>query len=131
MAFIGGRLILSLQPIMKRKRQIFSAAHKLTAVLMVIALLWLTVSTPFVNAAKQQQQTYANNLATDEETPSSDNNNPFGNTTEEKAESGSSNISEYLHQVHELVHPSRSLHKHCSSHDPGVYVAFHGELLCP
>lgn len=116
---------------MNRKRQIFTAGQKITAVFMAIALLWLTVSTPFVNAAQKQLQSYSNNMASDEESPSSDNNNPFGNTTEEKAESGSSTISEYLHHAQELVHPTGSLHKHNSSHDVDVYVAFHGELLCP
>lgn len=69
---------------------------------------------------------------TDEEAPSSDDNgNPFANTTEEKAESGSGTLSEYLHNIHELVHPVGLIHKHNGTHDADVYVAYHGELLCP
>ena len=116
---------------MKRNKQIFLLEHKATAIFMVFTLLWLTISTPFIYAAaQQQQQTCASNTLADEESPT-DETNPFGNTTEEKAESGSNSISEYLHHMHELVHPAGTLHKHKSSHDVDVYVAFHGELLTP
>lgn len=97
---------------------------------MVLTLLWLTISTPFVYAAAQQQHQVCASIGTDEESPS-DDTNPFGNTTEEKVESGSNNISEYLHHMHELVHPAGQLNKQKRSHDVDVYVAFHGELLTP
>lgn len=59
--------------------------------------------------------------------------NPFGNTTEEKAPSGS-NVSfseEYLHDNHHSDHffsAKASYHK-CENAD--TYHAFHGELLVP
>jgi hypothetical protein len=115
---------------MKGNKQIFLPEHKVTAIFMVFTLVWLTISTPFVFAAAQQQQTCASNTAADEESPA-DEINPFGNTTEEKAESGSNSISEYHHDMHELVHPAGTLPKHNGCHDADVYVAFHGELLTP
>ena len=102
----------------------------LEAVFMIVSLLWLTVSLPFANAEQQQFKAYSQ-ATTDEESPGSDENNPFGNNTEEKAESGSTSISEYLHHIHEFDHPAGELHKHDCSHSYDVYVAFHGELLCP
>jgi hypothetical protein len=119
---------------MNRTKNIFKLENKAAAIFMVIALLWLTVSMPFVNAVQQQQQAYANSLATDEEAPCPDDTtttNPFGNSTEEKAESGSGTLSEYLHHMHELIHPAGLSHQHNGSHDADVYVAFHGEMLCP
>ena len=100
---------------------------------MILALLWLTVSIPFVNASRQalaHQEHKA--LATSDTANDEQSTNPFGNTTEEKAPCGSSSLSEeYLHDHH--------------SHDPffvvvsqfhkcenaGTYNAFHGELLVP
>jgi hypothetical protein len=101
----------------------------MAALLMITTLLWLTISTPFVNAFQQQQETCANAHIPDD--AADDAGSPFGNNTEEKTESGSLNFSEYLHHIHELIHLSGSLHKHNCSHNFSVYVAFHGELLCP
>ena len=116
---------------MRRNRQTYKAASIVSSIFMILTLVWLTVSTPFVNAAQQQKQTSSASIPADEETPGSDDNNPFSNTTEEKAESGSGTLSEYLHNTHELVHPTGLAHKHNASHDANVYVAFHGEMLCP
>ena len=116
---------------MKRNKEIYGPGIKITAICMVLALLWLTVSLPFVNAAQQAQKDYSSVIPFEEELPGAEESNPFGNTTEEKAESGTNGLSEYLHHIHELTHPAGSLHKHNCSHDFSVYVAFHGEMLCP
>ena len=98
---------------------------------MILTLVWLTISTPFVNASQQQMQQSSASVPADNQTTGSDDNNPFSNTTEEKAESGSGTLSEYLHNIHELVHPTGLAHKHNASHEANVYLAFHGEMLCP
>ena len=116
---------------MKRNKDIYAPEIKVTAIFMVLALLWLTVSLPFVNAAQQAQKTCSSVIPFEEELPGSEDSNPFGNTTEEKAESGSNGLSEYLHHNNELIHPAGYSHRHNSSHDFDVYVAFHGEMLCP
>ena len=54
---------------------------------MILALLWLTVSTPFVfaNAKKQAAQNIAiNTQSSPIDASEEDCTNPFGNTTEEK-----------------------------------------------
>jgi hypothetical protein len=115
---------------MNHNRETYKAKSIVAAIFMSLTLLWLTVSIPFVNAAQQHQEAQAK---TSHNHPDAEDSscNPFGNTAEEKAESGSSSVSEYLHHINELTDLSGSLHKHNCSHSFSVYVAFHGELLCP
>lgn len=100
---------------------------------MVLALLWLTISMPFVNAAQQQMskldKKYQTSMPLGNEEEST---NPFGNTTEEKAPGGSSSLSEeYLHDHN---HTDRVLTLTTIDHSPrnaGTYIAYHGEMLVP
>ncbi len=100
---------------------------------MILTLMWLTVSAPYVLACRQ--------LMTGQVTGSFDNfpdtsgeedtTNPFGNNTEEKVP-GSNNLSEeYLHDQQEhaysfLLRTTRRMNEKAAT-----YVAFHGELLVP
>lgn len=102
---------------------------------MMITLLWLTISTPFVVAF--QQEMAKQGFSIDSSSPISgdeeDCSNPFGNNTEEKPASCSSiSLSEeYLHDNHKaeyLFSITSSYHK-CENAD--TYTAFHGELLVP
>lgn len=114
----------------KRKYSNFQTA---SAVCMILALLWLTVSAPFVYACQQElakqsktEQSRAPLAGNEEETA-----NPFGNNTEEKAPSSSSFSEEYLHDQHHDTHfllLTLSYHK-CEG--ASTYVAYHGELLVP
>jgi len=101
---------------------------------MIVALLWLTVSTPFVYASQQElikQHKAADNSSalggTEEEA-----GNSLGNTTEEKKPtSGSSLTEEYLHDHYideHFISPISQFHK---SENAGVYTAFHGEVQVP
>lgn len=103
---------------------------------MILALLWLTISAPFVYKAQQElekRQHHAQNIALTMEDlqDNTEECNPFGNNTEEKTESGSNGLSEYLHHIHELSHLPGLSPKHNCSHSFSVYVAFHGELHYP
>lgn len=100
---------------------------------MILALLWLTVSAPFVQASEQAYSRYA---AADSAPPLAGNDeesaNPFGNNTEEKAPTSSNSFSEeYLHDSHksEYFFAITSQYRKCEN--AGTYVAFHGELLVP
>lgn len=118
---------------MKGKRKIFTPLQLLSAVFMILALLWLTVSAPFVASAKQQ---IANTEQVgDTEAPPSagdgDSTNPFGNNTEEKSPTSTSFSEEYLHDHHKseaFFFVTTNFHK---IENAGTYVAFHGELLVP
>ena len=91
---------------------------------MILSLLWLTISSPYVNAAQQAK------IET-EKSGSQDNTNPFSNTTEEKNESGVNSLSEYLHD-HALEDPlPLILTKYYKCHPSDLYFAFHPELISP
>lgn len=113
---------------MKGSPSIFTAWHIGSSLLMILALLWLTVSTPFVYAAdklaKQEVQKQTGQCQ-EEDT------NPFSNTTEEKNESGVNNLSEYLHDVHLLERISVTLTKYYKCHLSDTYYAFHPDLHLP
>lgn len=100
---------------------------------MILALLWLTVSAPFVLASQQQiakQDQIANNtsMPVSEEDPA----NPFSNTTEEKSPNSSNNFSEeYLHEHHSSEYYFSIAQQYHKCENAGTYVAFHGELLVP
>src|SRR4051794_29390800 len=86
---------------MNRKRRTYNLFQLASAVFMILALVWLTVSLPFVYAGQQKHAqkekiTITQNSLSDtndEETST----NPFGNTTEEKNSNSTSLSEEYLH----------------------------------
>lgn len=103
---------------------------------MILALLWLTISAPFVFKAQQElekRQNQAQNIALTIEDiqDNTEECNPFGNNTEEKTETNANSLSEYLHHIDELSHLAGVSPQHNCAHNAAVYVAFHGEMLCP
>lgn len=107
-----------------------------SSIFMMLVLLWLTVSTPFVSSFQQQmaerektEKEKSGKACTEE---NADNCNPFANTTEEKTESGSLSFSEeYLHDHEDAIHTLDDLLKHDNCGHSALYIAFHGELLSP
>jgi hypothetical protein len=112
---------------MKRKN-VFSIWHMTTSVFMVAALLWLTISTPFVYAAdqltKQEIQKQTGQAEDDE-------GNPFSNTTEEKNQNGVNSLSEYLHDHHLIEHDFIIITKYYKCQSADAYLAFHPESFSP
>ena len=103
---------------------------------MILSLIWLTISVPFVYAGQQKlaaekKITQAVHHSDDEE--SDDNCNPFGNNTEEKAPSSGVNTlsEEYLHHSEDLFHAFELFMSHHHVHSVDEYVSYHGEMLCP
>jgi len=100
---------------------------------MMIALLWLTISAPFVFKAQQRLDEQSKTekaalpLAADDE----ENANPFGNNTEEKAPTSNAFSEEYLHDHHEADHLVLIASQYHINRNAGTYIAFHGELLVP
>ena len=91
-----------------------------------MALLWLTVSTPFVYAADQVVKKEAQKNCSD-----SEDSNPFSNTTEEKNESSVNTLSEYLHEPHQMEEHSTIIVKFYKCHPSDLYFEFHPELISP
>ncbi len=116
-----------------KKTKPYTNVQIASAIVLILALLWLTVSLPFVYAA-QQQLVQLDKMAK-AESPVDENDegatNPFGNSTEEKAPGSISFSEEYLHDHPKSNHFfSSTLQYHCGK-DAGTYIAFHGELLVP
>jgi hypothetical protein len=90
---------------------------------MIMTLLWLTVSTPFVYAGQQVQKENSSKQTGD--------NNPFSNTTEEKSESGVTTLSEYLHECLHIENFSSLVIKFYRAHRSDPYFDFYPELISP
>lgn len=93
---------------------------------MIATLLWLTVSTPFVFKAQQEQKKEAKN-----QSKQNDNTNPFSNTTEEKNESSVNTLSEYLHEPPALETNFIMLTRLYKLYSSKIYFEHHPELLSP
>lgn len=105
--------------------------EKAAAVFLIVTLIWLTVSTPFIMSMQQNTATeeisasWPCSDADEDSTDCSDNN------TEEKAPTGSNLSEEFLHE-HDFANnyfTINTLTHHQENTD--VYIAFHGELHAP
>ena len=103
---------------------------KISSFIMVITLLWLTISTPFVYEVQQNLLSLSidHNSGTEE----TDNSNPLiPNPTEEKTDKGLNNFSEYLNHHDVEDHVSSFSFKYILALSTDLYLSYHGELLTP
>src|SRR5438067_10513209 len=98
----------------------------LSSLLMIVTLLWLSVSAPFVSADQKIKKEVTEKKATDK-----NDNNPYSNTNEEKSETGVNTLSEYLHEVTHLEHPYTIVQQFYKCHSTDLYFAYHPELISP
>ncbi|MEO6540222.1 MAG: hypothetical protein ABIN74_04485 [Ferruginibacter sp.] len=118
---------------MKKSRKVYSVSQLFSAVIMILALMWLTVSTPFVLAHQQglakkhkMEKTTTALAGSEEETTKTP-----GNNTEEKTPGGNSFSEEYLHDNHKTDPFFSVTRQYQKCENAGTYIAFHGELLVP
>lgn len=97
----------------------------------MIALLWLTVSIPFVYSFQQEVKKEAAKQIIPSEERTDDNSNPLSNTNEEKTEGGVNTLSEYLHELHLLEHHFITIVSFYKLHPSDLYLAYHPELVIP
>ena len=95
---------------------------------MILALVWLSVSIPFVYAAQQRAKASLKVWKTTSQT--GDNSNPLSGSTEEKTPNSNIN-EEYLHHTEDLISQQPVVEKNHAVHTYPLYIAFHGELLSP
>jgi len=117
---------------MTAARKTYSRFQKASALYMVFALLWLTLSMPFVlasqdNVAKQEQASGKGSPVSNDE----ESSNPLGNNTEEKASSNGSFSEEYLHDHHHAEYILSAALQYHKCESVATYVAYHGELHVP
>lgn len=119
---------------MKKSKKPYNIYQLGSAVFMILALLWLTISLPYVYES-QQKYSQVEKMAASASSPVDSNeeeSNPFSNTTEEKSSgSGNSFSEEYLHDHHITDHFFFTASQKYKCEKADTYIAFHGELLVP
>ena len=101
------------------KKKIYTPFQLVSAVFMILALLWLTISLPFVYDNQQQQSERNQIVNQDSSSDNSEETNPFGNTTEEKNPNSNSFSEEFLHDhhVHDHYFPEKTSLPHALYHN--------------
>ena len=118
---------------MKKSRKIYSVSQLVSAVIMILALIWLTVSTPFVLASQQEiakkhkMEKGSTPLTTSEE----ETTKAPGTNSEEKTPGGTSFSEEYLHNNYKSDYFFTLSLQYNKCDNAGIYIAYHGELLVP
>jgi hypothetical protein len=93
--------------------------------LMIVLLLWLTVSPPVAYEAEQDLVELQE--AADEADPA----NPLSNTAEEKAGAGGNTLLEYLHELQAYQPACGTLLSTYKTNPDDLYSAFHPEKVSP
>ncbi len=119
--------------LMEKISKPYNLLHRVSAALMIIALLWLTISAPFV--FKNQQEIAKQNCEAPIDMPlpgAEEEANPFSNSTEEKAPKTLNSFSEeYLHDSHRSEYLFSVASQYQKGENAGIYTAFHGEVQVP
>ncbi len=119
---------------MQKNKKTYNIYQKISAIFMMLCLIWLTISTPFVFAfqeklAKMEKTSNSQSPLTGSE---EETGNPLSNTTEEKTPNTSSNFSEeYLHEHHRTDYFFTMISVYNKYDNADTYHAYHGELLVP
>ncbi len=118
---------------MEKEKNIFTLFNKVSALWMMLALLWLTISAPFVFSAQHDKSTASQSEQHSVPSPDAEeeSSNPYSSTTEEKAPASTSLSEEFLHDGHTYSNFFAEMLQHFANGDAGTYIAFHGELLVP
>lgn len=119
---------------MKKNTKKYSPLQTVSAVFMILALLWLTISAPFILSSQQKSAKHEKTSSTSvpADTNEEESSTPLGNnTTEEKVPSTISLSEEYLHDHHTTEYFSSLISQYHKLENAGTYTAFHGEILIP
>lgn len=115
---------------MKGKITTYNYFQKASAIFMILALAWLTVSAAFIYpVTKQNKDTAAAQYPADDN--QEEGSKPLPNSTEEKNPASGSLLEEYLHDNHTDEHFFSVVLHHHTHENADDYVAYHGELHAP
>ncbi len=119
--------------LMKQNKKRYSIFQMASSIFMMVTMLWLTISIPFVTAS--QQEIARQNLHEDVRSPLSANEEEAGNpltNTDEKAPGTNNSLSEeYLHEYAVADHFFSMVAVCYALENADTYTAYHGELLVP
>ena len=116
---------------MKHSRKQAKTRRVVSSVFLMLTLIWLTVSLPFISQSREGAGCAATafNFAGDceDETEKS-----IPNTAEEKTPNNANPLSEeYLHSAHPFEPHPDLLSKQYRPEASEIYLTFHGELISP
>lgn len=118
---------------MSKVQQPYNYFQRGSAIIMIAALCWLTISAPFV--FENQQKIAKQNCEAPASIPlagTEEEANPISSSTEEKAPKTLNSFSEeYLHDSHRSEYLFAIISQYHKGENAGTYIAFHGELLVP
>jgi len=116
---------------LKSKTRIYSIQHIFSSIAMIVALLWLTISLPYIYKA-QLKYAEISSAATGYPSPAAEENtNPFSGLSEEKAPSATGINEEYLHHHDFHDAPWKLIEFLHGDFVSTLFPVFHGELLSP
>ena len=118
---------------MRRHVKTYNFFQLCSAVFLILSLLWLTISLPFVYAIQQElaKQNKSQNAAIPFAGNEEETANPFSNTEEKAPGNGSSFSEEYMHDNHKADYFFSIASQYHKCENADTYHAFHGELLVP
>lgn len=116
---------------MNCKKFTYNKMQRFSCFFMILALLWLTASAPFVVEIKSKiNKQYGVAYSDLQEQAAGENSNPYSGLNEEQC-NGSGSYSEYLHEAISFTPFSAQQITHNSFIDGEIYIAYYGELLSP
>ncbi|MBX3254793.1 MAG: hypothetical protein KF862_11685 [Chitinophagaceae bacterium] len=116
---------------MANPKTTYRSKHYASCVFMMLTLLWLTVSAPFIMDMQKKLHDLTSSSAGSPQSQSMEEAaNPFSGLNEEKC-SGGNTLSEYLHEPLALAVPLDVELIHASRGGTAIYIAYCGELLSP
>jgi hypothetical protein len=104
---------------------------KLNACFFILALVWLTMSAPFIMAHQYSQDHLTNIESPIDNGGEEETAKPLNNTSEEKPHNCNGLVEEFLHQSAASFAFHINTLSHCIGLHPESYQAYHGELLVP
>lgn len=119
---------------MRKIKRTYTAFQKVSAVFLMLTLLWLTVSTPFVLAAQQEiaKQEKMQTTSFPDSNSEDENSDSGNNNIEEKVPNTGNGFSEeYLHEHYSTHFIASIISSYQKLDNSDTYIAYHGELHCP
>lgn len=125
------RIFIYLCPAMVNRKTTYRSKHYVSCVFMILTLLWLTISAPFIIDTQKKLRDLTTYATGNPQSQSMEETaNPFSGLNEEKC-SGSNTLSEYLHEPLAFAMPPDIELIHDSHAGDIIYIAYYGELLSP
>jgi len=116
---------------MRKAKYISILLRKINAGFFVLALVWLTVSTPFLMASQFSQDQLTSIESPIDNGGEEETANPLNSSSEEKPHNCNGIVEEYIHHSAAFIAFNYTSLAHSISVDADSYQAYHGELLVP